>query len=178
MDIGEAFATFKKSAKRLELLQEYRIEGDEWDTFTKFQEGQATPIYAELAEWMEMLDAWQKDGKEVERIRVVENPLTNYLKYEIELGYIPGALHGQKVNFVSKQKFEEISRGSIHTDFWIFDDEIVFELLYDSRGAFLCNREVPKGIYKQLLDELRKNSVPLDIVVKQMREQRVELKLK
>lgn len=178
MDISEAFATFKRSARRLEILQEYRIEGDEWDTFAKFQAGQPTPIYAELAEWIEMLDGWYKDGKEVERIRIIENPLTSYLKYEIDLGYIPAAMHGQKVNFVSKSKYEQISKGKIHSDFWIFDDEIVFELLYDENGAFLQSKEVPGIGCKKLIDELRAFSVPLDLVVKQIREQKVELKLK
>lgn len=176
MDIGEAFAGFKKSAKRLEILQEYRIEGDEWDTFTKFQAGQPTPVYAELEEWMSMLDAWHKDGKEVERIRVIENPLTSYLKYEIDLGYIPSALHGQKVYFISKEKFERICQNKIRSDFWIFDDEIVFELLYDERGSFLGNREISSNNYSTILNELKKNAIPLEQVVQQIREQKVAIK--
>lgn len=175
MKLADAFSSFKKSARRLELLQEYHIDGNEWETFRKFKAGEPTAIYEELAEWNSLLDSWTKRGISVDRIRVIDNPLSDYLKYQIDLGYVPSALCGQSVRFISRDRFNEISKGLINTDFWLFDDEFVFELVYDEKGAFLESREVKEEFYKSLYQELFQCSISLEEVVKQIRRQRIDI---
>ena len=105
-----------------------------------------------------MLYAWQKDRKEVVRIRVIENPLASYFNYEFDWGYIPSALHAQKVFSSRKKGLNKFVKIKYFPTFGFFNDEIVFKPLYDKRGSFLGNREILSNNYSTILDNGNSNS--------------------
>lgn len=177
LSLGDLFSSFKKSAKRLELLQEYHIEGDEWDSFQKFINGEAVSPYPELAEWNEQISEWRKQGKTIERIRLLENPLSEYLKYEIFEAYVPGTIVGQKINFVSPKQLEKVVGKKKLKDFWIFDDKYVFEMDYDENHNYCGGRIVDGVEEKEIYQRLLEISQPLETVLKQIRLQGTEIKL-
>lgn len=177
MNLSEMFLKFKRSAKRLEILQEYHMDGDEWDTFQKYRNGYPTPIFNELDEWNNQIKEWSKQGKTVERIRVIDSPLTDYLKYQIDLGYLPSALCGQSVRFVSKKVFDAVNKYNIKNDIWIFDDKHAFEMIYDKNGVFIESREVNSENPVLFYNELYDSSRTLEYVIKQIREQDIFINL-
>ena len=177
LSLGELISTFKKSAKRLEILQEFHIEGGEWENFQKFKRGEVAPAFPELVEWKEQLAEWTKQGKTVERVRVFENPLSDYLKYEILEAYAPCALSGQKVNFVSRKQLEKVVGKKQVKDFWIFDDKYVYEMDYDENHNYCGGRIVDGTAEKEIYKKLLENSISLETVLKQIRLQKTKIKL-
>lgn len=174
--LGEMFSKFKKSAKRLELLQEYQIEGGEWESFQAFLNGEIQEPYAELREWNDQISKWHGEGKEIERIRLIDSPLTDYLKYEIFEGYIPSSLVGQNVNFVFRDEFEKICNRKNVKDFWMFDDRYVFEMLYDKNGAFVGANFVDGAEQKEIYSKLKAISHPMQEILKEIRSQKFEIR--
>lgn len=176
IDLDYLVANFKKSAKRLEVLQEFHIEGDEWDYFQKFLNGEVFKPYPELNEWNKQIDEWTKQGKKIERVRVIANPLSNYLKYEIEEAYKLGTLMGQKVNFVSQSDFKKIVGKQKVGDFWIFDDKYVFEMHYDENHDYIGGQLVDGQKEREIYNKLHEVSKPLEYVLKQIRTQKTKIK--
>lgn len=177
LNLGDLFSSFKKSAKRLELLQEYHIEGDEWDSFQKFVNGETSCSYPELVEWNEQLAEWTKQGKTIERVRLLDSPLSNYLKYEIFEGYVPSSQVGQKINFISRKQLEKVAGKKKLKDFWIFDDKYVFEMDYDENHNYCGGRIVDGTAEKEIYQKLLEVSTPLETVLKQIRLQKTKIKL-
>lgn len=112
LTLGDLISNFKHSAKRLELLPDYHIEGGEWEDFNNFLNGEVRPPYDELAEWNKSIENWTKQGKTIERIRLLSSPLTDYQKYEILRAYEPGTLCGQKIGVVLKKDFDKVENAA------------------------------------------------------------------
>ncbi len=168
MNLTEAFESFKKSAKRLEILQEFSIEGGEKEQYENYCNGEKVCEFAELKEWNNLIKMQTEKGKKIERIRVVKNPVSKYIKFEIELGYISSQKCGQEVDFISFEKFNKINKTNINNEFWIFDDEIIFEMIYNEKGEFLKSNQVFGKEYIELYNDLKRQSVPLETVVKEL----------
>ncbi len=175
MNLSDAFSMFKKSAKRLELFQEYHMEGQEWDSFHMYLSGKYVPIFDDLSEWNNQLLEYKSQGKTVERIRLIKSPVSSYLRFEIDLGYLPSSLCGQKVKFISEMDFKLLNKDNLKNDFWIFDDEIVFEMLYDEKGAFYGSKQVEGRLEKELYSRLCEKAKPLEMVTRQMRLHPLEI---
>lgn len=176
LTLGDLISNFKHSAKRLELLPDYHIEGGEWEDFNNFLNGEVRPPYDELAEWNKSIENWTKQGKTIERIRLLSSPLTDYQKYEILRAYEPGTLCGQKIGVVLKKDFDKVENAAKAKDFWIFDDKYVFEMHYDSQHNY-CGGELVEGTKeKQLYEKLKQISHPLEEVLKQIRLNKIDLK--
>lgn len=176
MTLSELFSNFKTSAKRLELLQEYHV-GEEWENFEKYRKGFPVPLFDEQKQWNEQIREWKNQGKTVERIRLIDSPVSDYVKFEIEIGYLPSALCGQNVKFVSRKKFNQNNPDKIKKDFWIFDDSIVFEMNYDEKGSFLGGQVVEGSPYIKLYNDLSSHTVSLENIIKQIRLQKTIINL-
>lgn len=177
LSLGDMFEKFQKSAKRLELLQEYNIEGQEKETFDNYIKGQVVTPYEELKEWNSLVKTWTSNGKTVERVRVIASPLSVYLKFEIELGYLPSFLFGQDVYFIDKIKYENLNHNKNNKDFWIFDDEYVFIMEYDENGKFQNSYQVEGDDYIKLYNSLKSNAISLDEFLVKYRDCKINIDL-
>jgi len=134
-DLGTMFSTFTKSAFRLETLPEYRVL-EEQAELERYLAGEPLPDVGELAPWLELLKSSTDAGKIVERVRVVPEPLTPYVRFEIEWGYLYNAEGGERIGVIPDLAFSALDV-STHGDFWLFDDEVVFAMHYDEHGVWL-----------------------------------------
>ena len=177
MTLSEAFLNFKKSEKRLEVLQEYYIEGGELKQYNNYCECKRVEELDDLKEWNEFIRQSTEQGKIIERIRVLKNPVSSYLKYEIEHGFVPSQEYGQKVRFVSESIYKKLNKSAIKNEFWIFDDEVIFEMVYSKKGDFIKSCQVFGQEYIELYNRLFQISVPLESVSKQIRLSKLTLKI-
>jgi len=127
------FNNFKKYAFRLELLQKYSVneEKEDFENFNK--KGKVNPKINE--EWHDILIAAKKRGAKVIRAHVIKEPLSDYIKFELE-HYKENKKYGEGALLISKEEFDKLNI-NIKRDFWLFDDNIVLEMNYDSDGHFL-----------------------------------------
>jgi hypothetical protein len=69
------------------------------------------------------------------RVHVVEEPLSDYVRYEFGWSYVHTAAAGEDVRVIPVQAGQwpdEIP----HYDYWLFDSSLLISMHYDEDGAF------------------------------------------
>ena len=78
-------------------------------------------------------------GKLMRRVHVVEEPLSDYLRYEM-LSYRPNAEAGEDVRILPVRPGEWPDLP--HHDYWLFDSADLWLMNYDRDGHFLGAKSV------------------------------------
>lgn len=132
------FASFKHTAYRLETLQQYDVSY-EIGSYRAFLAGQPMPRDAAKNAWVDMLSEATMAGKTVQRVHLVNEPLTDYLRYEMEWSYAPNADFGEDIRILpsSAAPSHDLARLGILSDYWLFDSSDLWVMEYDHDGAFV-----------------------------------------
>lgn len=132
------FLDVQKSWFRLETLQAYDVEY-EAEEFANFQ--RSGTVDTQPGPWQHMIADHVRQGRRLQRVHVVTDPLTDYIRYELAV-YARNALAGEEVRLISltdRYWPEEIPE---HGDFWLFDDQELWIMRYDSTGRFQAAEEL------------------------------------
>lgn len=157
--MNDPFESFKKYAFRLELLQQYLVPEEEKE-FEEFKKTGTCDNSEFEKYWIPVIERAHQRGAQMSRVHIIEAPLSDYLRFEIE-GYKISQAAGEKVYFLSKKDWETI-RNPIDHDFWLFDDELVLTMNYDHSGKFIGNKQITDNVegyveLKNLLLDSSKN---------------------
>lgn len=136
VDLAPIWASLAREAFRLELLQSYSVPSEE-ARIRAWQEGQ--PPADTRTAWQEQLIQLTARDLSVRRVHVVDEPLTEYLRWEIA-GYQRNARYGEQIRILPRQEAPELP----DHDFWLMDDEVVVLMHYDDEGR-LTGRELFTG---------------------------------
>src|SRR5439155_13702096 len=94
------FRQFRSSVFRLESLQVYRGSGED-DAILAFQAGLAEPPEdPEQTEWEEMIRANRRAGRVMQRVHVVIEPLSPYMRFELTWAYAPNVAAGEDIRII------------------------------------------------------------------------------
>lgn len=130
------FHQFQRSVFRLETLQVYRGSGED-DAIAAFNAGASTPPPdPEQDAWEEMIRAHRRGGRAMQRVHVVVEPLTAYMRFELTWAYAPNAAAGEDIRIIPTTA-ASWPAGLPHLDFWLFDSAEMFDALYDAAGLWL-----------------------------------------
>lgn len=124
------FRTFTRSAWRWECQYVYR-EPDEREPLRKFLAGEPRD------------DAWREDflamvreateaGKSFGRVRLMSDPLNDYLAFEMDLAVTGNVPAGEDIRILWPQQLAGLDLPA--HDFWIFDDAVVARMAFDDNG--------------------------------------------
>ena len=132
-EFGAAFGElFRRSAFRLELLDRYTVP-NEAEPLRRFRAGlPQDPAWREP--WARFVRESVAAGKVMERVHVVSEPLTEYLKFEVTSAYPANAAAGEDIRVLPVAKYPVFY--PVH-DFWLFDDAVAAVMDYDDDGRFL-----------------------------------------
>jgi hypothetical protein len=153
-DLARLFASFRRTAFRLECLPAYDVTEDaERERFRLWLAGEQPE---EDRAWPELVATAVAAGKTMQRVRLVAEPLTTYLRFEMECGYPANERAGERIYILDHRP-----NGLLEVDFWLFDDETVVVLEYDDAGRFL-RPVVAETLepYRQARDMALKSCVP------------------
>jgi hypothetical protein len=126
---GRLFRSFERSAWRLETQGIYR-EPNEQEHLRKFLAGEADDLDW-LSEWFDNIRTIRAAGKTFGRVRVLTEPLTDYLRFELSM--TPLAVQaGEDIRVLSADRAAEL--GLPDHDFWLFDDRIVARMEFGDQG--------------------------------------------
>ncbi len=151
-NFGNLFTLIQKSAFRLETLQVYNVTY-ETKYFKRFLAGENKPPKDINKQWRVMVRNAAKKGIKFSRVRLVEEPLTSYLKFEIAWGYSLNILAGEDIRVISSKKIPRFDiQVAILKDFWLFDDQRCYLMEYDLLGKFLGINQIPKSDIKPYID--------------------------
>lgn len=131
-EFADFFSKSSKEAFRLELLQKFEVEG-ETEVFKKYLEKKEKPDSFN-SDWHEMIDNAIKRGCKYRRVRYIQTPPSEYLKFEIDWGYKGNVKKGEEIYYTTDLPSNNIP---ILKDFWLFDDKTLFFMEYDYIGRFL-----------------------------------------
>lgn len=129
---GRLFSAFTRTAYRLEVRRAYGIL-DEDRPFQQYLAGE-DPGIDWLRPWLTLMAEQTGQGKSVERVRVVDDPPSAYLRWEIEnTPHNLGA--GEDIRYLSRDAARRLQLPSY--DYWIFDASLLVLLEFDALDRFL-----------------------------------------
>lgn len=145
----EYFKGAKQSAFRLELLPSYLVD-EEINPLREFTEGKQSPPPDFNKDWISLIHELTGRGVIMQRVRLFDEPTSDYLKFELSWGYSLTVPAGEEVRVIERVAFDSISSSiPITQDFWLFDENICLLLEYDFTGRFLGLERLPRNVVGQ-----------------------------
>lgn len=135
------FTDVRQSWFRLETLQRYDATNERED-FAAFLRGE--PLTAAPGSWQAMIREHVAAGRSLRRVHVVEEPLSDYIRYELA-AYAPNAQAGEDVRLIPVAVGAWPANVPRH-DYWLFDDERLWLMDYSPSGALDAVRLVDDPI--------------------------------
>lgn len=127
------FQNTEESWFRLETLQVYSVdyEREEYERFLDTGTIDRAP-----GAWQHMIRRLVDSGRSLRRVHVIGEPLTDYLRYELE-AYRHNSAAGEDVRVVPTPLPRWPAGLPQGVDYWLFDDRQVWDMHYDDEGRFL-----------------------------------------
>lgn len=127
----ELFDGFQRSAYRLEGLQRYRDASEE-DPLRAFLAGEPRPPLPGKDGWTARIRAVRGAGKTMSRVHVVDEPLSDYLRFELGWSYPPNVAAGEDIRIMPRSVADDL--GLPARDYWLFDDTALLWVDYTPAG--------------------------------------------
>lgn len=160
-DFENLFITFQKSAFRWERLESYCVDSEAED-FKYYLDKNVCLANDCDDNWLKLAEEANTRGKIMQRVCLLPEKLGDYLRFEINCGYIYSAEQGEKIYFIPK-KIAINLKNIPDYDFWLLDDKILVKMNYDNEGNFLGAENInnEQEIQKSLMAKnlLLKNSL-------------------
>jgi hypothetical protein len=131
------FDTFHHTVARLEALPAYDVGGQEAARIQAFREGRPRPLRSVATDpWLARIAVSTiTAGKRWTRVRVVDEPLTDYQRYQLT-SHQESQAAGERVLIAPRSAV-----GDVGPDFWLFDeagpDAHAVVMRYDAEGHWL-----------------------------------------
>jgi NTP pyrophosphatase (non-canonical NTP hydrolase) len=143
---GQVLATFNKSAFRFEQQPRYTV-AYEREIFARYQAGyrDPSPDVPILAGWLERIREQTRNGKTTSRVRIFEEPPTEYQEW---LAYLSkwNEEAGEVIHYLTRSQARDagLLPAAGDKDWWLFDDYLLMQMSYDGEG---------RRIHTELTDE-------------------------
>ncbi|GHD98526.1 DUF6879 family protein [Streptomyces alanosinicus] len=121
---------------KMERRQDFREPGDaSWDAFAQGDWEEALRlIEAQRAELLELSRLAARHRCRLLRVRVVEQPLTPYLQWELHLLRVRAEC-GELIRVIGPQHIAAYEREGLVPELVTLNDDTVYEILYDAEGV-------------------------------------------
>ena len=177
--LDECFAWYHTSAVRLETLPAYSVGGDEAERIQAWKRGLPLPERSVRTNgYLREVAAGVLAGRERKRIRIADEPLSEYLRYEL-VGYAESQAAGEEIRIAVRGGGTPEARkalAEIASDAWFFDlgteDERCVLMEYEADGSYSRAYLATAVDHRYLLRALAKaerHSVPLNEYLAQAR---------
>ncbi len=137
-DFDALFDALHESAFRLEALPQYRVGGAEQERLNAYLNGRPLPERSVRTQpWVARLAvSTVTAGISWSRVRVVDEPPTDYQRYQLESSYRESQAVGEQIRVVSRSAV-----GEVGPDFWLLDAGTEWAsavvMRYDDDGRWL-----------------------------------------
>lgn len=133
-EFGETLRSFERTAFRLELQPAY-AEPSETGLLAAFLRDEPLPptTHPGFRQWYAQIAAQTRDGKRIARVRVQQDPPTDYQRFEryLDNWNIPA---GETMRYLTWQQAHDIGLlpGAGPDDFWLLDDAKLIVMRFDA----------------------------------------------
>lgn len=161
--MSSSLLNFSSTAFRLELLPEYDVP-EEKEALAAYRAKRQVNMTFHRP-WIDSLKQARLEGKIVQRVRGIPQPMTSYLHFEIQLCYMASVEAGEQIRLHNRADRTQLSIKR-QQDFWLLDDQRVILMNYRPDGSFDCSEEIsqPKLVapFSALSRALWHEATPLD----------------
>lgn len=146
---------------RLETLQCYGNSGED-PALAAFEAGEPHLITPGKREWIALVRGRTTAGCVMQRVHVVREPITDYLRFELTWGYQPNVDAGEDIGIIP------VPPGAPwpatlpeRADFWLFDFSVLYTLRYDQDGSWIAAEQVTERAAIQQARRWRETAIRL-----------------
>lgn len=132
-DFANLFGRFQHEAFRLEVQSTYVVDYER-QAVEDFLRGEPLPgdQYPWFADWLNQIHKATIEGRRVSRVRITDDPLTPYQRFEAYLAPWNIAA-GESLRYLTRDKAKEIGLPTT-TDWWLFDQKHLAVMKFSPRG--------------------------------------------
>ncbi len=138
-EFGSLFTEFQHTAFRLETLQQYNVEYEQVP-FQKYLSGDPCPEDPDKEAWLTLIRNATASGKRMQRVHIVVEPLSDYLRFELSCEYDSNVSAGEYIGLIPTA-IHQWPTELPHHDFWLFDAKTLCRMNYSDDGRLL-NAEI------------------------------------
>ncbi|MGH3929113.1 MAG: DUF6879 family protein [Pseudonocardiaceae bacterium] len=132
----DQFEQAQNSIFRLETLQCYGNSGED-PALAAFLADQPYLITEGKRTWISLVRDRVAAGCRMQRVHVVTEPLTDYVRFELTWGYAPNVDAGEEIHLVPVTEDQTWPADLPEaTDFWLFDSAVLYGMHYDLDGTW------------------------------------------
>jgi hypothetical protein len=135
-EFDRLFTEFRHTAFRLETLQWYNVAYEE-EPIRRFLAGERNPDDPSTREWLGMVRSAHAAGKQMQRVHIIIEPPSDYVRFELNWLYQDNVVSGEDVRILSVGQNQWPDDLPKH-DYWLFDSRQLVIMSYDHDGAFLA----------------------------------------
>lgn len=121
---------------RLETLQQYETPS-EAEELRRFLAGEPSSGSPANQAWCDEVQAGIGRGVAYQRVHVVREPLSDYVRFECARGYPASTAAGEDVRIIALRPGAPWPDGVPQHDLWLFDGIYRVDVTYDDGGAFV-----------------------------------------
>lgn len=155
------FEHAKVNIFRLETLQCYGNSGED-PALAAFEAGEPHLITPSKHEWITLVRDRTAAGCTMQRVHVVQEPITDYLRFELTWGYQPNVDAGEDIGIVPVPPGNPWPCGlPQRTDFWMFDFSVLYALRYHPDGSWIAAERVTDRAAIQQARRWRETAIQL-----------------
>lgn len=126
---------FRYSLFRMETLQAYSGSSED-EAFAEWRRTGIVPLTDELSQWCDRIQRRVDDGARVQRVHVVVEPPTDYMRFELA-SYAPNVAAGEDVRVIPARDGWWPADVPSDTDFWLIDGWQLWRMRYAPDGGWL-----------------------------------------
>lgn len=145
---NELFSRCRRSAIHLEMRDTYTPDDP---VYLEWKAGiEIDPVEC-FREWYDLIVETVRRGVEVRRVRVVSEPITDFIRHEYEVTPRMNIPAGERVRWLPRRQASDLVFPG--NDFWVFDDRLVRFGYFAGDGTYLGHEIVADlGIAKICVD--------------------------
>ena len=152
---------FQRRVFRLETL-DYYDAANEREPYAAFLAGQRVDPAWRLP-WQGLVRGVRESGRTMERVHIVSEPVTDYIRFSLLHGYPASVEAGEEVRILGLAAASKAGLG--RDDFWLFDDDLAALLVYGCDGRVervsLTNEPVALALLRGTRDRSLRLASPL-----------------
>jgi hypothetical protein len=130
--LEELFAQCERSAVHLEARDEYTPDDP---VYLDWKAGKAFDPAEAWRDWYELMRATVARGVRIRRVRIVSEPITDFIRYEYEITAGLNIAAGELVRWLPRRRTSDLCIPG--NDFWVFDDRLVRLGYFAGNGEYL-----------------------------------------
>jgi hypothetical protein len=154
---------FQHRVFRLEALDWYDAP-NEREPYARFLAGQPADL-AWREPWKQLVRDVRASGRIMQRVHIVTEPVTDYVRFELLHVYPANVEAGEDVRVLARQAAE--GAGVTFPDFWLFDDSLAALLDYDDDGRIQSVRMTDSPLDLERMREERGDALALAVPLAQ-----------